>query len=187
MLQALAHFRPLLNGDSGFIPRPYDRALELLDGPTTEEGLRFLRAVGVTQVVAREPLPLPQQARFGDERVYGVPAGDAASVVAPGRAVPSLWDGRGPVADLGQATRVAAIGCTLGDGPFLPRPRLEASLDGTRWEEALARASLADATLSLYRDPRGGLAEVRFPPREALLLRLDARFPCRPGTLWVKP
>ena len=31
MLDGLAHRRPLVNGDSGFIPRPFDRALELLE------------------------------------------------------------------------------------------------------------------------------------------------------------
>ena len=54
MLDGLAHGRPLVNGDSGFIPRPFDRAMELLERGVGDEGLRFLRAVGVRHVVAPE-------------------------------------------------------------------------------------------------------------------------------------
>jgi hypothetical protein len=46
MLDGLAHRRPLVNGDSGFIPRPYDRAMELLEHGPDAEAQRFLRAVG---------------------------------------------------------------------------------------------------------------------------------------------
>src|SRR5262249_4882940 len=31
MLDGLVHGRPLVNGDSGFIPRPFDRAMELFE------------------------------------------------------------------------------------------------------------------------------------------------------------
>ena len=47
--------------------------MELLGGPLGEEGLRLLRAVAVAQVVSRRGEPLPEAARFGDERVYEVP------------------------------------------------------------------------------------------------------------------
>ena len=39
MLDGVAHFRPLLNGDSGFLPRPYDRAMELLRAAPGRGGL----------------------------------------------------------------------------------------------------------------------------------------------------
>src|SRR5260221_2747846 len=53
MLDGLAHFRPLVNGDSGFLPRPYDRAMELLEHGPSEEALRFLRAVDVRHEIGR--------------------------------------------------------------------------------------------------------------------------------------
>ncbi len=46
MLDGLAHLRPLVNGNGAFMPRPFDRALEMLGGASLdEEALRFLRAV----------------------------------------------------------------------------------------------------------------------------------------------
>ncbi len=66
-------------------------------------------------------------------------------------------------------------------------PGVEASLDGVAWEPVEARASLADATLSLYRDPRHGRGEVRFASRPIRFLRLDPRLPARPGALEVEP
>ena len=66
-------------------------------------------------------------------------------------------------------------------------PRVEASVDGVEWEPLEARASLADATLSLYRDPRHARGEVRFAPREVRLLRLDPRLPARKGALEIGP
>jgi hypothetical protein len=46
-----------------------------------------------------------------------------------------------------------------------------------------ATASLADATLSLMKDPRHGRGEVRFAPQTARFLRLDPRLPARAGIL----
>jgi hypothetical protein len=48
-------------------------------------------------------------------------------------------------------------------------------------------ASLADATLSLYRDPRLGKGEVRFSPQLARFVRLDPALPMKPGVVWVDP
>ena len=48
LLEGLAHLRPLMNGGGAFMPRPYDRALDMLGGqPIDDETLRFLRAVDV--------------------------------------------------------------------------------------------------------------------------------------------
>ena len=68
MLAGVAHWRPLVNGDSGFVPRPYARVLELLAAPLGEDGLRLLRAVGVTHLVSRREEPMAEVARFSDER-----------------------------------------------------------------------------------------------------------------------
>jgi hypothetical protein len=187
MLDGLAHFRPLLNGDSGFIPRPYDRTMELLEGPVGEDALRFLRSVDVRHVVSRDEREWPLLARFGEERIYAVPEGERAQLVTQGAAVPALWDARGALIDLGEPRLVGRIACELGDAPWIARPRLALSQDGVRWDEVEARASLADATLSLYRDPIHGRGVLRLAPREARFLRLDPRLPCRAGLLWVSP
>ncbi|HSD28311.1 MAG TPA: PA14 domain-containing protein, partial [Vicinamibacteria bacterium] len=94
MLDSLAHGRPLLNGDSGFIPRPFDRAMELFATGVDEEGLRFLRAVGVRHVVWSAPaegararaeaLPgLTEVAVFSGERVDALEPGPEATGVTP--------------------------------------------------------------------------------------------------------
>jgi hypothetical protein len=187
MLQATAHDRPLLNGDSGFVPRYYDRVLELLDGPTTGEGLRLLRGAGVTHVVARDERPLPLLARYGEERIYGVPAGDAAAPAVAGRVVPAIWGRRGAELDLGAPVAIERVAFELSSAPWVERPRVQLSSDAASWEDAEATASLADAALSLARDPRHGLGELRFPARTARYVRLDPRLPARPGLLWVAP
>ncbi|HSD29667.1 MAG TPA: PA14 domain-containing protein, partial [Vicinamibacteria bacterium] len=99
MLDSLAHGRPLVNGDSGFVPRPFDRAMELFAFGVDEEGLRFLRAVGVTHVVAPAPSGSPAPARglaldgltrvaeAGAERIFEVTSGPAAGVVPEGEPV----------------------------------------------------------------------------------------------------
>jgi hypothetical protein len=73
------------------------------------------------------------------------------------------------------------------DAEWVAAPRVEASLDGVSWEAVEARSSLADATLSLYRDPRHGRGEVRFASRRVVALRLDPRLPARGGTLELGP
>jgi hypothetical protein len=60
------------------------------------------------------------------------------------------------------------------------------SIDHRMWTEMEAAASLADATLSLMRDPRHGQGELRFAPVRARYLRLDPRLPARPGPLQVR-
>jgi hypothetical protein len=166
MLDGLAHRRPLINGDSGFIPRPFDRAMELLDGPLDEESRRFLRAVDVSHVVARDPIDLPEVAAFEGERVYELPPGAAASVVSAAEPVATRWTPAGAFLDLGEAQRVEALVFELSDAPWVAAP-------------------LADATLSLYRDPRSARGEVRFSPREVRYLRVDPRLPSRRGVLEV--
>jgi hypothetical protein len=187
MLDGLAHRRPLVNGDSGFIPRPYDRAMELLEGPLGEEGLRFLRAVDVRHVVASRPLGLPEVVAFEEESVFAVPPGGTALVVAPEEPVATLWTPHGILLELAAPRRVDRVVFELSDAPWVSAPRVEASQDGREWEDVEARASLADATLSLYRDPRHARGEVRFAPREVRVLRLDPRLPAREGALEIGP
>jgi hypothetical protein len=187
MLQSIATFRPLVNGDSGFVPRPYGRATELLSGPPTEEGLRLLRALGVARIVGPPGLDLPVVEGFGDEVVYSMPEGAAASPPAEGEAVAALWGGDGVVADLGRARAVEGIGFEVGDGPWAAAPRVGLSVDGRRWSVVTGEASLADAAASLYRDPRHGRGMVRIGGREARYVRLGAEVPARPGRLWVLP
>ncbi len=157
MLDGLAHLRPLVNGGGAFVPRSYDRALDMLGTTRLDsEGLRFLRAVDVRHVVSAVALDLPVAAAFDGESVFDVPVGPSASVVDPGEATPTRWTARHAIVDLGQVRLVSGIVFPVGDGPWPPQPRVQVSDDGAQWEEVEATASLADATLSLYRDPRRG-------------------------------
>jgi hypothetical protein len=187
MLDGVSHWRPLLNGDSGFVPRPYARAMELLHGPLTHEGLRFLRAAGVTHVVSADALPLPEAARFDVDRVFEVAPGAAAAPVAVGVARATLWAPAGPVVDLGETREVDRIVFVVSDGPWVEAPAVSVSSDGREWTSVAGTASLADAAVSLYRDPRQGRGEVRFPPVVARFVRLDPRLPAKGGVLEVNP
>jgi hypothetical protein len=188
MLEGIAHFRPLVNGDSGFVPRSYGRALELLSGPLpTPEGLRFLRAVGARHLVTRGDAFLPVLEQLGEEKILAVPEGPAARPVTAGREAAVLWGPGGAAVDLGEPRPVDRIAFEIADGAWVDRPRLSFSLDGARWQRDEGRASLADATLSLTLDPRHGLGEVRFPRRTTRYVRLDAALPARPGLVWVAP
>jgi len=187
MLDGVAHWRPLVNGDSGFIPRPYDRALELLAPGIDSEGLRFLRAVGVSHVVSRSELSLPRAVVSADDSVYAVPDGDAAAAPAPGQEVATLWRSDGIVLDLGGTASLDAIVFELSDTPWRQRVELRLSSDGVAWTRATAVASLADAALALYRDPRHGRAELRLaPPAVTRFVWLPPELPARAGALVVR-
>jgi hypothetical protein len=183
MLDGTAHFRPLVNGDSGFVPRPYTRTMELLQEPLGDDALRLLRAADVRDVVARSDEALPPAIRFGEDRIYGVPAGESATAVASGEAAPTLWTNDGAILDLGAPRSIDRVVFELSDADWVARPRVEISVDKQTWTELEATASLADATLSLMKDPRHGRGEVRFPLQTARYVRLDPRLPARPGTL----
>jgi hypothetical protein len=194
MLDGLAHGRPLVNGDSGFIPRPFDRAMELLEHGLDAESLRFLRAVGVRHVTVplptgeggspAEPLPgVREVARFERERVLEIAGGPQAAVVAAGEPAPTRWSPAGLLLTFPEPRTVGCVAFELSDAPWLTHPRVEASLDGAAWEPLDATASLADATLSLYRDPKHARGEVRFAPRELRFLRLPPDLPARGGAL----
>jgi hypothetical protein len=183
MLDGVVHFRPLINGDSGFMPRPYTRAMELLQPPLTEEAARLLRAIGVRHVVMRTDPPWPEVARVGEERIAEVPPGDLAKPVEAGRPLPTLWSPEGIVIDMGTPGTLEGVAFELDESPWIALPRVEVSADGRVWTDAAAHASLADATLSLMRDPKHGRGAVRFPPTPARYVRLDPRLPARGGTL----
>ena len=189
MLDGLAHLRPLVNGDSGFIPRPFDRAMELLEHGLDDEALRFLRAVSVRHVVAPLGQPVPSGVRevkgFERERVLELGEGPVAQAVQPGEAAATRWSSAGVVVTFPTPRPIGRVVFELSDAPWLARPRVEASLDGSSWEPVEATASLADATLSLYRDPKHGRGAIRFAPRPVRFLRLDGRLPARGGAVEV--
>lgn len=186
MLAGVVHFRPMLNGDSGFMPRPYSRAMELLQPPVGEEALRYLRAVGVRDVVSRLDEPLPLLATFGDERVYDVPGGERARAPVPAtRTGPTAWGRDGIVIDTGALRTVHRLTFEIGDAEWIAAPWVEVSADGMAWERQIAEASLADAVVSLGLDPRQGRGEVRFAERTARWVRVDPRVPARPPLVWV--
>jgi hypothetical protein len=186
MLDGLVHGRPLVNGYSAFLPRPFDRATELFADGLGEEGLRFLRAVGVSHVVSRQPLALRDLVAFPGEHVVAVPSGEAAAVVPRRTPVPTRWTAEGLVVVLPERQVVDRVAFELTDAEWVARPQVEVSADGLRWRAVEATASLADATLSLYRDPRHARGELRLAaPFEVLRLRLDRRLPAREGTLEI--
>jgi hypothetical protein len=82
---------------------------------------------------------------------------------------------------------VHGVGFELDDRPWVVQPKVEVSTDGARWTALEARASLADATLALFRDPRHGRGEVTFGPVATRMLRLDPALPARPGPLAARP
>jgi hypothetical protein len=186
MLDGTAHWRPLVNGDSGFMPRPYTREMELLAAPAGEETLRLLRAIDVRHAVTREALAWPVVFASGDQRVYEVPSGPVAAVPQAGEAVPTVWTSAGVIADLGAARPVEAVVFEVSDAPWVDAPAVEVSSDGLAWTPVAARASLADATLSLLRDPRHGVGEVTFTRVTARFVRLPLAVPARSGRLWVR-
>jgi hypothetical protein len=185
MLDGVVHFRPLLNGDSGFMPRPYTRAMELLEPSPGEEAARLLRAVDVRHVVSRMETGWPEVARFGEERIAEVPPGDAARAVTGGTSQPTLWAKDGIVVATGTSKAVAGVAFELSEADWIGEPRVQISPDGATWTDIAATASLADATLSLMRDPPHGRGAVRFAPVSGRFIRLDPRLPARPGTLEV--
>ena len=186
MLDGIAHWRPLVNGDSGFMPRPYTREMELLTAPAGDDALRLLRAVDVRHVVAREDLPLPVAFTAAGERVYEVSSGPAARVPEPGAAVPTVWTATGVIADLGTPRPVESVVFEVSDAPWVDGPAVEVSNDGASWAPVTARASLADATLALLRDPQHGDGEVTFPRVTARFVRVPLAVPARPGVFWVR-
>jgi hypothetical protein len=186
MLAGVVHFRPMLNGDSGFMPRPYSRAMELLQPPLGAEALRYLRAVGVRDVVSRTDEPLPLLAAFGGERVYGVPDGEKASAPVPGILTgPTAWGRDGIVVDTGASRTIRRVTFEIGDAEWIANPWVDVSADGVTWERLVAEASLADAVVSLGQDPRHGRGEVLLAARTARWVRLDPRVPARPPLVWV--
>jgi hypothetical protein len=186
MLDGVSHFRPLVNGDSGFMPRPYTRAMELLEPPPTEEAARLLRAVGVRHVVMRTDPGWREVARFGEERIAEVPPGDAARPVpADATPRPTLWTAEGIVVETGTSSAVAGVTFEVSEAAWIAQPRVEVSADGKAWTPLAATASLAEATLSLMRDPPHGRGAVGFAPTRGRYLRLDPRLPARSGALNV--
>jgi hypothetical protein len=123
----------------------------------------------------------------GPDRILAVATGPAASVVAGGDSVATRFTRGGTVVVLKEARTIGRVVFELSDAPWIARPAVEVSPDGLTWVAVEARASLADATLSLYRDPLRGRGDVRFTPRPVRLLRLDPRLPARPGALEVAP
>ena len=186
MLDGIAHWRPLANGDSGFMPRPYTREMELLGAPLRDDALRLLRAAGVTQIVSRESHPLPVAFASGDERVYDVPPGPVARVPEPGPPVPTVWSDRFVTADLGSPRPAESVVFEVSDAPWVDAPPVEVSIDGLTWTPVAARASLGDATLALLRDPRHGEGEVTFARVIARFVRFATSLPARPGVLQVR-
>ncbi len=75
----------------------------------------------------------------------------------------------------------------LDDREWRAHPRVQASLDGLEWQPVEAQASLADATFSLYRDPRHARGALVFAPLETRFLRLDPELPARRGALEITP
>lgn len=181
MLDSIEHFRPLMNGLSGFVPHPYERATLLLGEAPDREGLRLLRALGVRHVVTQKDCDLPLVARFDRARIYEVTSGETARVVLPGAPLVSRQARGGTLIDLGEVRGIERLVFELDWSAWIPEPLVAYSTGAEEWSEVAGRVNLADATLSLYRDPRHGCGEIRFDPVRARYLRIDSRLPVRAG------
>jgi hypothetical protein len=126
-------------------------------------------------------------AEAGSERVLEVTPGPAARIVEAAEPASTRWTPAGLVLAFEEPRTIGRVAFELSDAPWVEHPTVEASANGIEWEAIEATASLADATLSLYRDPRHGRGEVRFAARGARFLRLDLRLPARPGAFDVAP
>jgi hypothetical protein len=171
MLALAPGLRPLVNGYSGLTPRHYELLEEALEPADSPDALRFLRAVGVSELLSRDELSLPLVERIGGERVYAVPAGAAASPPRPALARPTLHSRDGALVDLGREQPVARLTFRPAPGGW-SRPRLLAAGEDAVFSELPLAISLADAALSLAREPLAGRVELRFAPRTARYLRL---------------
>lgn len=89
--------------------------------------------------------------------------------------------------DLGVEREVSGLGFELSEAPWVEEPEVQISADGRTWTAIPARASLAEATLALYADPRHGRGAVRFAPVATRFVRLDVRLPARPVPMEVLP
>jgi hypothetical protein len=139
----------------------------------------------VTHVVAASDLQLSEAAAFDRERVYALGPGEAAQAVAAATPAATYWTARGALVDLGELRTVARVVFEVSEARWVDRPTVHVSTDGAAFEEVQGTASLADAAVSLYRDPRHGRGEVRFERRQARFLRLGPRVPARRGALEV--
>ena len=104
-------------------------------------------------------------------------------MVAAAEPAPTRWRAEGITVALPAERRVSRVAFELSDDEWLARPRVEGSRDGVEWFAIDARASLADAALSLYRDPRHARGELRFAPASVRFLRVDPRLPARRGAI----
>ena len=188
MLDGVAHWRPLRERRL----RVRAASVHARDGAARRPavgGRAALPARGRRDAAssAREALALPEIGVYGPDRVYTIDPGPRAEVVRGERARATLWRPEGALLDLGAPTAVDRVVFAVGDGPWLDAPSVRVSEDGRTWNAVPATASLADATLSLYQDPRAGRGAVRFPTVTARYLWLDPRLPARQGPLETRP
>jgi hypothetical protein len=186
MLDGLAHLRPLVNGYSGVTPRHHAWAAETLEPADAPEALRYLRAIGVTHVVAAGKLALPPLATFETHTVFAVPAGEAAAPITPAQPAAVLVSGDAATLDLGAAAEVERLTFRPPDAPPANEARVQLSLDGRSWQDVDARLSLAATALSLAVDPARGQAELRWPRRRARFVRVEGSWIDARETLGVQ-
>ena len=128
MLDGLAHRRPLVNGDSGFIPRPFDRAMELFEHGLDAESLRFLRAVGVSHVTdarARGRACRAGLRRGGELRAASVCSrskqGSRRRSSSRARPLATRWSSVGVVLTLPEPRRIGRVAFELSDAAWVAR------------------------------------------------------------------
>jgi hypothetical protein len=146
MLDGLAHLRPLVNGNSAFMPRPFDRALDMLAGPRLDEEGYASCAPWACGTSSRVTASTSDGGRLRPgARLRGDP-GTRGRRGRPGEPAPTRWTEAGALVDLGEPRRVSGVVFELGDGPWRADPCVRCSRDGRVWDDVEAVASLADAT-----------------------------------------
>jgi hypothetical protein len=188
MLDGLAHGRPLVNGDSGFVPRAFDRAMELFEHGLDDEDLRFLRAVdvrhawfpasgasppaGVRKRLASRARPSRDRRRPRRERRRG-----GARPCPPVRV-------EGILLGLLEPRSIGRIAFELSDDPWIARPRVEPRSTASAGRRSTPRPA-SPTRRCRYTGTRAARAARSASGGPCAPLRVDARLPARAGLLEV--
>ena len=189
MLDGIAHWRPLVNGDSGLRAAPYTRAMELLDGPLDDEAPALpARGRRDARRQPRVPSTLPEIGVYGPDRVYSIDARPARrEAVAASARADALATAEGPVVDLGAPTAVDRVVFGWATGPGSTRRACARRTTAARGTRCRPPPAWRTRRLSLYRTRGAGRGAVRFPTVTARYSWLDPPAAGAAGALETRP
>ena len=182
MLDGVAHFRPLLNGDSGFLPRPYDRAMELLARAPGRGGLALPAGGGRdARRHARSRSRRRWPPTFGERRSPRGAAGPRRRKRwSRANRRRRIWGRDGARIDLGNARIVDRVVFEIGDGEWVSRPACASrptAATGKTWPRKL-RFPMPSCPFTGTPAPGGARSgSLRAPPGSYGLTRASPRVP----------